>query len=134
MNDTKQTNATATSIIDTMGGKAKGPKIENEELYIEQIRSLRNEQQLRDEDYEKLREKIVKLQKQNAWLQSNILKEKESRLTIEAKISKVVNMKEIETNADLIDMGGKNFFEAQKKRRKHDIQGEQGGSENNMKL
>jgi len=43
MNDTKQTNATATSIIDTMGGKAKGPKIENEELYIEQIRSLRNE-------------------------------------------------------------------------------------------
>lgn len=43
MNDTKQTNATATSIIDTTGGKAKGPKIENEELYIEQIRSLRNE-------------------------------------------------------------------------------------------
>jgi len=37
---------------------------------------------------------------------------------VDAKINKIINMKEIETNADLLDMGGKNFFEAQKKAKK----------------
>jgi hypothetical protein len=41
-----------------------------------------------------------------------MLKEKEHKLTINAKISKIVNMKEIETNHDLLDLGGKNFFDA----------------------
>ena len=62
-----------------------------------------------------------------------MLKEKEHKLTINAKISKIVNMKEIETNHDLLDLGGKNFFDAQKKRRKEDNTTSD-GNENNMKI
>jgi hypothetical protein len=31
---------------------------------------------------------------------------------VDAKISKIVNVKEIETNSDLLELGGKNFFDA----------------------
>ena len=124
------------SDIDHIQTTAKGnkSKCENEQIYMEQIRTLRNEQQLKDSDFELLREKIIKLQKQNTWLQNTLLKEKENKLTVDAKISKIVNVKEIETNSDLLELGGKNFFDAQKKKRKDDIQTGAKGSENNMKL
>jgi hypothetical protein len=43
-----------------------------------------------------MRDKSIKLQEQNEWLRQMVLKEREKSMTLEAKLNKIINMKEID--------------------------------------
>ena len=43
-----------------------------------------------------MRDKIDKLEAQNEWLRTKVIREREAKMTIESKLNKVINMKEID--------------------------------------
>jgi hypothetical protein len=76
--------------------RARGAAAHGDEALLEVIEGLQNEQALRDQEYEDMREKSIELQEQNEWLRAKVLEEREARMTLEAKLNKIINMKEID--------------------------------------
>ena len=92
--------------------KVGGTDVENLEELVEE---LQNDLTLRDAEWEIMRDKIEKLEAQNEWLRTKVIRERESKMTIESKLNKVINMKEIDQNFALINESM--FFDAQKKQK-----------------
>lgn len=92
--------------------KVGGTDVENLEELVEE---LQNDLTLRDAEWETMRDKIEKLEAQNEWLRTKVIRERESKMTIESKLNKVINMKEIDQNFALINESM--FFDAQKKQK-----------------
>lgn len=82
---------------------------ENEENLLDVIEDLKSDLKARDFEFEETRERLEKLEAQNEYLRKSLLKEKESKITIEAKLNKMMAIKELDENFAVIDKGA--FFE-----------------------
>ena len=72
------------------------PQGEQSEHLEELIEELQNDLRLRDDEWEEQRDRIAKLETQNLWLRTKVMRERETKMTVEAKLNKIINMKEIE--------------------------------------
>ena len=94
------------------GEKAVGKKKqigESEEMLMEIIEELRADLKLRDNEFEQQRERLQFLEKQNKELAVRTLKERQDKMTVEAKLNKIITLKELDSNFAAIE--GNTFFD-----------------------
>ena len=92
------------------GGKKVAPPSETEESLMQIIEELRNDLQIRDQEYTEQREYLEKIEAQNEMLKKQLLEERQSRATVESKLNKIVNLKELDANFALIE--NNTYFES----------------------
>ena len=63
---------------------------EGEETLLAMIQDLQNDLKIRDEEFEQTRAHLDKLTEQNNFLKTELLQEKRSKITIEAKLNKII--------------------------------------------
>lgn len=73
------------------------------------IDDLRNDLKLRDAEYEEQQKLLQKIQAQNDYLKKQLRETQLAKVTIEAKLSKIVTMKQLDSNFALIERNS--FFE-----------------------
>lgn len=88
------------------------PKTENEEQLLNVIDDLRNDLQLRDEEFQDQRAYLDKIVIQNDYLKAELRKIQLEKIAIDAKLNKIRTVKELDTNFAKIDDG--TFFESRK--------------------
>ena len=76
--------------------KTLGPKTENEEQLLSVIDDLRNDLKLRDTEYEEQQKLLEKIQAQNEYLKKQLRETQLAKVTVEAKLSKIVTMKQLD--------------------------------------
>jgi len=82
---------------------------ESEEGLLALIEELQNDLRIRDEEFEQTRSTLDKLTEQNSFLKQELLAEKRSKISMEAKLNKVVILKELDANFAAIN--NNTFFE-----------------------
>ena len=77
------------------------------------IEDFKSDLQIRDQEYEEQSRLLEKYKEQNDYLKRELRKEKLSKLTIEAKLNTMAQVKEIDENFAKI-FGSSEFFEKRK--------------------
>ena len=99
----KETNAKG-------GKKGAAPPTENEEGLLQIIEDLRNDLQIRDQEYSEQRVYLQKIEAQNEILKKQLLTEREQRITVDAKLNRIITLKELDANFAMIE--NNTFFES----------------------
>ena len=76
------------------------------------IDDLRNDLQLRDQEYEDQRAYLDKIQLQNDYLKRELRKTQLEKITLESKLAKIITMKQLDANMAMIERN--QFFESRK--------------------
>ena len=103
-----QTNAGAAAAKGKVPVKGKMAP-ETEETLLDQIEELKSDLKIRDQEFEEMRKRMAELEKQNAELVRRMREQNLSKFTIEAKLQKIVTLKELEHNYTAIEKN--TFFE-----------------------
>ena len=73
------------------------------------IDDLRNDLRIRDEEYMDQRAYMDKLKTQNEYLKNELRKTQLGKITVESKLSKIVTLRELDSNQTMIE--NNQFFE-----------------------
>jgi UDP-N-acetylenolpyruvoylglucosamine reductase len=79
---------------------------------LEIIEDLKSDLRTRDQEFEQMRLRVERLEQSNTYLAKQLLEEKRSKQTIEAKMNKLRYLKELDENFAKISNG--TFFDGKK--------------------